>query len=448
MLGYYTRLALMSFRRNPGLTLLMILAIALGISSCVMTITVYHAESANPIWWKSDRLFNVHLDPLPTNAPPSESHPGLGEIQLTYHDARYLVGANIAPHAVMGFKTASVISLGGASGARAHPLKTRVTTADFFTMFDTPFQYGGGWKSQADWAPEPVIVLSHFENQRLFGGANSVGRTVRWHDKDFRVLGVLDRWRPTPKFYDLNNYPFEAIEGAFVPMGWAPALKLLSAGNSNCWGAGNDLKTYQAYLQSDCAWVQLWLELPNAASVQRAQAFIENYHTEQQKVGRFGRSNPQFLYNVDEWLKALDIAGSDNRVLIGLAAAFLVVCLINTVGLLLARFLKAAPIAGVRRALGASRRQIFIQHLIEVGVVSAAGALLSIPLSWLGMWGLRVLYATSDFDQPDGPPDLTHIDVTSVSAAVLLAVAATLIAGLYPAWRAGRINPAAYLKSQ
>ena len=43
--------------------------------------------------------------------------------------------------------------------------------------------------------------------------------------------------------------------------------------------------------------------------------------------------------------------------LVGLAFAFLAVCLINTVGLLLAKFLNAAPITGVRRALGASRRR-------------------------------------------------------------------------------------------
>ena len=57
MFGYYLRLALKSFGRNPGITVLMVLAIALGIAVCVMTLTVYHAMSGNPIWWKNDRLY-------------------------------------------------------------------------------------------------------------------------------------------------------------------------------------------------------------------------------------------------------------------------------------------------------------------------------------------------------------------------------------------------------
>ena len=62
MFGYYLRLALKSFGRNPGITALMVIAIALGIAVCVMTLTVYHAMSGNPIWWKNDRLYAVTMD--------------------------------------------------------------------------------------------------------------------------------------------------------------------------------------------------------------------------------------------------------------------------------------------------------------------------------------------------------------------------------------------------
>ncbi len=62
MFAYYTRLALHSFGRNPGLTALMVLAIALGIAVSVMTLTVYHGMSGNPIWWRSDRLYTVTMD--------------------------------------------------------------------------------------------------------------------------------------------------------------------------------------------------------------------------------------------------------------------------------------------------------------------------------------------------------------------------------------------------
>ena len=62
MLAYNVQLAVKSFKRNPGLTLLMVCAIAVGIAACVVTMTLYHAMSGNPIWWKNDRLFAVTLD--------------------------------------------------------------------------------------------------------------------------------------------------------------------------------------------------------------------------------------------------------------------------------------------------------------------------------------------------------------------------------------------------
>ena len=62
MYGYYLRLALSSFRRTPGLTALMVLAIAAGIGVCVMSLTLFQAISGNPIWWKSDHLYTVTMD--------------------------------------------------------------------------------------------------------------------------------------------------------------------------------------------------------------------------------------------------------------------------------------------------------------------------------------------------------------------------------------------------
>jgi putative ABC transport system permease protein len=118
------------------------------------------------------------------------------------------------------------------------------------------------------------------------------------------------------------------------------------------------------------------------------------------------------------------------------------------VGLLLAKFLSGAAITGVRRALGASRRQIFIQHLFEVGALSTLGALLGLLLAWLGLAAVHHLYASAHLGRHGGYQELTHFDSVGIVWAVALAVVATLAAGLYPAWRVGRLPPAIYLKSQ
>ena len=447
MLGYYFRLATLSFRRNPGLTSLMVLAIALGIAVCIVTITIYKATSGNPIWWKNDRLYAVTLDSWDPNEPADEKHPQLPPPQITYKDATYLFASDIPQRKVLMYKAAGVVT-GGVAVRKPTPTLARVTTADFFAMFEVPFAFGSGWSAVADQGPEPVIVLSKEENDKLFGGANSVGKTIRWDDREFRIIGVLDEWLPQPKYYDLNNGNFDTPEDVYVPWGWGTALEKHSAGNTNCWKP-EPLSTFQDMLNSDCVWISMWVELPTAAARERMQSFIDSYWSAQRKVGRFARPQNNRLTTVSQYLVDQEVVSRDNRMLVALAFAFLSVCLFNTGGLLLAKFLNNAPHVGVRRALGASRRHVFMQHLVEVGALASTGALLGLALGALGLWGVRVLSASVfEPQQQGGYQSLAHVDVTSVVSALALTVLTAFFAGSYPAWRVGRVPPASYLKSQ
>ena len=94
MFGYYLRLALKSFARNPGITALMVLAIGFGIAVCVMTLTVYHAMSGNPIWWKNHRLYAVSMDNWDPNHPLNPKS-NLPPPEMTYKDTQFLYRSNI-----------------------------------------------------------------------------------------------------------------------------------------------------------------------------------------------------------------------------------------------------------------------------------------------------------------------------------------------------------------
>lgn len=444
MFGYYMKLGLRSLARNPGITGLMVLAIALGIAVCVITLTVHHGMSSNPIWWKNDRLYAVTLDSWDPERPANKDHPTLPPPQLTWLDAEAITRPDIPLRALRMYKSVGVLSAGDtASKARPERVLARVTTADFFAMFDVPFRYGGGWQGTADTGPEPVAVLSQEMNEHFFGGADSVGRTIRWDDREFRVIGVLDHWHPAPKFYDLNNGAFDDPEDIYLPFGWSVALEMRSAGNTNCWKPEN-IQSVADFLRSECIWVQAWVELPDAAARARMQAFLDNHVAGQRRSGRFQRPDNNRLTNVDQWLVDNDVVGNDNRMLVALAFSFLAVCLINTVGLLLAKFLGQSAITGVRRALGASRRQVFLQHLVEAGLLASVGAALGVLLAVAGLWGLRIMYASPR----EGFTGLMHISGWSLAITVALAIGAALAAGLYPAWRIGRLAPAVYLKSQ
>jgi putative ABC transport system permease protein len=447
MLSYYLRLAFKSFGRNVGLTSLMVIAIGLGIAVCVITLTMYHAMAGNPYWYKDDRLYAVTFDAWDPERAYNEDEPKLIDLpppQLTYRDTTALYESDIPVRKVKMYTPAGVLTT-GEGNVKPQQAQLRATTHDFFAMFDAPFLFGGAWNEAADSGPEPVIVLSKESNDKLFGGADSIGRTVRFNDREFRIVGVLDDWLILPRVYDLNSGSLSDPDDAYFPFLWGAAMELPNMGNTNCWKP-EPIEDFKQFLASECVWTQLWVELPDRASRERMQAFIDNYAREQKNAGRYARPINNRLTPPSQWMVDNQVVGSDNRVLVGIAFAFLAVCLINTVGLLLAKFLNGAAITGVRRALGASRRQIFLQLLTEVAVVAGAGALAGLALGALGLRGLRALY--EDPVRTGGYAALAHIDSTSVIATLILAVVATLAAGLYPAWRIGKLPPASYLKSQ
>jgi putative ABC transport system permease protein len=444
MFAYDLRLALDSMKRHPGLSALMVLAIALGIAVCTVTFTIYHAMATNPIPGKSSQLYAVTIDTWSAERPYDDDKPDLPPQLLTYRDAMYLYGARAAPRSVVMYKSGALL-LPERAGVKPFNAQLRVTSHEFFPMFDVPFQYGQGWDAAADEGPQPVVVLNHETNAKVFGGENSVGRTLKLGKVEYRVVGVLQPWAPSPKFFDLNNGSFDDPEDAYIPYGWGKALEMPVYGNTNCWKPeGGD--TYQDFLNSECIWLQFWVELPTVADRDTYQAFVDNYARSQKAAGRLPRKLNNVLYDVDQWLDRNEVVHKDNRVLIGIALLFLGVCLVNVVGLLLAKFLNAAPLTGLRRALGASRRDIVRQHMTEVLLIGLTGGALGILLAVGGLAGIRAIYG-SDFTR-SSYERLTELDPVVVLATLALSLLAGAIAGLYPSWRIGRTAPAVYLKTQ
>jgi len=444
MFAYDLRLALDSMKRHPGLSALMVLAIALGIAVCTVTFTIYHAMATNPIPDKSSQLYAVTLDTWSAERPYDDEKPDLPPQLLTYRDAMYLYGSKAASRSVVMYKSGALL-LPERNGVKPFNAQLRVTSHEFFPMFDVPFQFGQGWDATADEGPQPVVVLNHETNEKVFGGENSVGRTLKLGKVEYRVVGVLQPWAPSPKFFDLNNGSFDDPEDAYIPYGWGKALELPVYGNTNCWKPeGGD--TYQGFLNSECIWLELWAELPTIADRDKYQAFIDNYARSQKAAGRMPRQLNNVLYDVDQWLDRNEVVQKDNRVLIGIALLFLGVCLVNVVGLLLAKFLNAAPLTGLRRALGASRRDIIRQHMTEVLLIGLTGGVLGILLALGGLAGIRAIYG-SDFSR-GSYERLTEIDPVVVLVTLGLSLLAGAIAGLYPSWRIGRTAPAVYLKTQ
>jgi putative ABC transport system permease protein len=439
MLSYYLRLAFKSLRRTPIIAGLMIGAIALGVGVCITMLTVYRLMSGNPVERRNDVLYSVTLDSWDPNQPWDEKRPELPPPELTYRDAMALQESDIPTRQVVMRKGSFVAEADASTGVKPFTLVARFTTHDFFAMFDVPFQYGNGWDTGADQSAQRVVVLSKGTNDKVFGGQDSIGQTIRLDGKDYSVVGVLADWNPTPIFYDLNNGAFNEIEEVFLPFRIGVIDQVQFAGNINCW-RDQPVNSFEDFLNGDCLWLQYWVELRDRNQADAYQDFIDNYVKEQKKLGRFERPLNNHLRHPDEWLKVNRVVQNDNRVLVGLSVMFLAVCLLNMIGLMLAKFLGAAPMVGLRRALGATRRTIFAQHLVEVGLIGVVGGVLGIGVAMLGLIGVRHMYENYDA--------LTRLDWTMALAALAIAVASGVLAGLYPTWRVCTVQPAGYLKTQ
>ena len=434
MLGYYFRLALRSFLRNKVLTALMVLAIALGIGASMTTLTVFHVLSGDPIPGKSDRLFRVQLDPETRDGYKPGEEP---QRDLTRFDAEELLRQH------KGKRQALMTGGGGAvepdnSTLKPFVLSMRYTSSDFFPMFDTPFIAGRGWSKSDDDAHARVAVVTRKLAEKLFGTDAAVGRDVRVEGNALRIVGVLGDWDPKPHFYDVNVGRYNADEQVFVPFETAMDLKLGRNGNMNCFG--REIPNDNLAVNAPCAWLQYWVELDSAAQAGDFKAYLDNYSEQQRAAGRFERPANTRLRDVMDWLDYNHVVPGDVRLQMWLAFGFLLVCLVNTIGLMLAKFLRRSGEIGVRRALGASRAEIFKQCLVEAGTIGLVGGILGLGLAELGLLAVR--------QRPTGYAQLAHLDGSMLALTFALAILASLFAGLLPAWRAMRIVPAIQLKSQ
>lgn len=437
MWQYYLRLSLLSLRKTPVLSLLMVLAIATGIAANLTILTMHSVVSSNPLAHKNEQLFAVQLNTW----NPAREYSALNNLppQLTFKDAKAIYDADVADEIVV-MQKANIIIHQRESSETPSAYHTRMTTRDFFSMFDVKFIYGGPWSKEADKNPERVVILSEGLNNKFFEGVDSSGKTIELDGQLFTVMGVVsEKWQLVPNVYDLNNLAFEPAPDAYMPFFLVAERAYQNWGNIQAWFS-EDVKSNQDFLQSEKIWIQAWVSLNSADKYQEFSHFLESYIATQKERGRFKRSPGYQLNTPEEWLDIHNVVSTDNKQLLMLSFVFLIICLINSTVLMLAKLLRKAPEAGIRRALGASRSSIFFQHLMEAFVIGVAGSMLGLLFSLGGLAGVRELYSSYE--------NVAVFNSVTVMSAVLLALAATLLSGLLPAWRISHAAPAKYLKTQ
>ena len=381
MLRYHIKIALKSLRRTPLLTVLLVAAIAVGICVSTTFVALRHLLGKDPFPGASATLYHVRIDSWGANSAWNPVDPKSIPTQLTYKDVQALMHSTIPSRQTPMYITSYFVFPDPKLG-RPYSANARVVASDFFTMFRVPFRFGGPWSRAEESKGAHAVVIDDATNQRLFRGQNSVGRQIKMDQSVFRVAGVLAPWRPAIRAYDITGPLTQPPEPLYVPFNLTAPMHIGTTGDSDGWDP-TPINTFDDFLRSEQVWVQLWVELPSAAKKAEYEQFIHNYIVDQKKLGRFHRPEAFKVTGMPDLLTEFKAVPQPVQSMTVVSLLFLIVCSMNLVGLLLGKFLARVPEVSVRRALGASRLQVFLQHVVECELIGVAGGAIGILLSAL-----------------------------------------------------------------
>lgn len=435
--GYYLQLAWRRCRQNLPMVGLLVLTLAVGIAACMTALAVFRALAGEPIPGISAQLYVATMDAREVADPDNPAYKS-ADSYLRLSDARALVDAPLA-----GRRAAlaqSVAELSNAEDTRHEQASGQLVYGPLLQMFGMAFRQGRPWTAQEQAAQAPVVVIDTALAQSLFGEASALGRSVAFNHHLFRVIGVIAPWKPRINFYDLERNQGSALgqeQQFFMPAEAALAAGLGPFTSGEC-PKGGAIISFQSAQVDACRWIEVWAESPDAASRQATAQWLDHYAQAQHAAGRFAYPPQARLYSSAEWMVLHKVVPNDVQLNLLLAFGFLLLCLVNVAGLLAARFLRRQADVSIRRALGASQRSVFAQHLVETLLLALLGGVLALPLTWLGLWIVRM--------QPVSYAAAAAFQWTTFGWLLGVSLLVGVLVGLLPAWRICRQPPALQIK--
>jgi len=314
--------------------------------------------------------------------------------------------------------TAPEVDTGAQLLANGNNWNTRVTgvTDEYGTVRNTPVAQGD-WISRAEVdGRSSVVVLGDTVAQQLFPDADPIGQTVRMSvggrtGTNFRVIGVAKAKGAS----GLGN----TDDTVYVPITTVMA-RLFAQRTAR--GAPN-VSTVN---------VQVASEAVMDATVASMGDLLRARHKVAQDDFTI-QSQQDFLNTFNQ------IAGTFTLLLAAIAGISLVVGGIGIMNIMLVSVTERTREIGIRKAVGARRRDILTQFLVEAIVVSVLGGAIGIAI------GTGLAAAISQVQVPGNGGSAsnlqTQVGVDSVALAFLVSAAVGLFFGIYPATRASRLSP-------
>jgi putative ABC transport system permease protein len=251
-----------------------------------------------------------------------------------------------------------------------------------------------------------VAVIGPDVRNQMFGGEDPLGKTIRIADVPFEVIGLLKSRGAGPAGASLDNVVLIPINTASRRLFNRDFLTMLIAQVKNT-------------------------ERSSEATAAVAGLLRRRHRIQPPALDDFTITNPSAT------MAQVSRAGSTlTKILTGVSIMALLIGGIVIMGLMSIAVSERRKEIGVRRSVGAARPDVVLQFLFEAVFVSLAGGVAGVILGWGGMQLVTRLQKL--------PPILVW---QPFAAAIVLSLAVGVLFGLYPAWRASRVDPIQALRS-
>jgi putative ABC transport system permease protein len=278
----------------------------------------------------------------------------------------------------------------------------------------------GRWLTELDQQRQAnVCVLGERLARLLFPIENPVGKTILVGIEDrFEIVGVLEYQgrAASPNGITLDQC-------AFIPM------------SSSRRRFGDTVRNPVINRYEQVELHEIKVKLPSTDEVEGAAMVLEQM-LQGEQVHRM-KKDFDITVPLELLRKAEATERMFNLVLAVIASISLLVGGIGIMNVMLATVTERTREIGIRRALGAKKKHIVQQFLVEAGVLSALGGLVGVGLGMLVPYGIERWFAQKTDIQPQ------HVLLAfGISAAV------GVVFGLYPAWRAANMDPVEALRHE
>lgn len=401
------RIALRSLAANKLRAALTMLGIIIGVGAVITLMSLGRGAQAQIVSSLQANGTNLlFVSPGATNQGGVNQGAG-SAATLTLEDANALKDPEAAPAVA---DVAPEFGTGGQISYRGQNTRTRVTgvTPSYANVRNVNMD-NGEWISEANvTARATVAVLGPTTASSLFGDGDPIGQQIKINGVPFRVIGVT-----VPKGGTGLGSQDDVV---FVP---------ITTMSARLFGGGR----FRGQTQVS----NISVQVVDASQIQPAIQQISDILRQRHHI-TFGDDDFR-VTSLDDILATLTQAIAVFTLFLGgIAAISLVVGGIGVMNIMLVSVTERTREIGIRKAVGAKKRDILVQFLTEAVVLSVAGGVLGIAVGW----GLSNLISGIQF----GGTTLTA--VVSLDAIFLATALTTLIGlffGVYPAYRASSLNP-------